>query len=1117
MWNSGVGSSSLLMGTQLISTDGNLYIGTSASEILHYVSLPGDSNSPETTLILASRTQPTTVASLNLSKGVQQVLILPSSSKACILCNGTLTFHTLPELSPAPNTLTVSNVLWIGGIDLDVVENPNEDDPADFFLMSLRTKIRLVRVGERVTSPKSLDYPGCLTGARRGRYACVADTRSYALIDLENSQKIPLFPISSLDDTAISFSDRQRRSSLGGFQKSQNISSPSGPQSHSRNTSLGNFMGNLARQADQRRPSAGRIGYETPELRSGAVSPARSSSLLGTPNRQASSPNRPQSSAQVSDASPERAPAKTVELKEQLQPQILSPLSTEFLLLTGTSASEAGVGMFVNLDGDVVRGTIEFSNFPINIVFDGNDNLDSSTHGSLPSNSAGYLLALMERSYPDGIRVGLEIHKWDDQNAAKHWLEIGAGRTNIKDVPAFGIVRAKTTLNFQFKEIGNALRSTRFQFGSIDTSEDSELRKLQLSQENEFAERLGQARARILFWRDNEIFWATQNPILLQLDGVIERLLQASETALLDQSRLVNVFKDISRLEAQSETDFLSLEFVRQKISLILFTHLAINREIGDSCFDEQLLMEAGIDPRIILSMIPFLRKDIFREPSGIMVYAGLASMIRQRFDNISISLESDPVLARPQDFDVLGLMKRYLTAWRQRKGFGSIVDEKKVFASVDAALIHVLLYQDQQTSLTPGRSSAFGAELNSIVSNPVDCFERAIELLEEYHRLYALSRLYQSRRMSRKVLETWRRILDGEPDDGGEFADGENELRKYLVNRSDKALVEEYGSWLARKNPKLGVQVFTDESSKVKFTPAEVEALLRKEAPDSVKIYLEHLVFGKKRIQYADELISYYLDSVLSILSTSPAALSVLDESYRTYRALTAPKPTYRQFITDNSIPEPWWHDRLRLLELLGGSYGTGFSYDVPRVLERIIPFEEALVPESIILEGRQGQHLPALRLLIHGLGDYHTAINYCLLGGSSIFHPSEATNQASNLMTPSHEEQKQLFQHLFIEFLAIESPSDRQERTSELLDRFGVYFDLMDVLQRIPDDWSVEDILPYLASAIRRAVSERSQSVVVKALAGVENLKISLAFVEKVERLGAHIVPATDTPVSM
>jgi hypothetical protein len=148
-----------------------------------------------------------------------------------------------------------------------------------------------------------------------------------------------------------------------------------------------------------------------------------------------------------------------------------------------------------------------------------------------------------------------------------------------------------------------------------------------------------------------------------------------------------------------------------------------------------------------------------------------------------------------------LSLMKRYLSVWRRKKGFGSITDEKEVFQSVDAALLHVLLQLDSHSPRGPVRAASVRAELNSVVDHGLECFDRAVSLLENYRRLYVLSRLYQSRKMARKVLSTWRRILDGEPDDGGEFVDGENEVRKYLVKIRDASLVEEYGTWLARRN----------------------------------------------------------------------------------------------------------------------------------------------------------------------------------------------------------------------------------------------------------------------------------------------------------------------------
>ena len=280
---------------------------------------------------------------------------------------------------------------------------------------------------------------------------------------------------------------------------------------------------------------------------------------------------------------------------------------------------------------------------------------------------------------------------------------------------------------------------------------------------------------------------------------------------------------------------------------------------------------------------------------------------------------------------------------------------------------------------------------------------------------------------------------------------------------------------------------------------------LLQLRAPDAVKVYLEHLVFGKKSIQYADRLISYYLDNVLTVLQSSEDARSTLTQSYESYRALHPPKPTYRQFIIDNAIEATWWHDRLRLLELLGGSHGAGFSYDVAKIQERIESFENALVPESIILDGRQGRHQQALRLLTHGLGDYHTAINYCLLGGSSIFHPTSGLLEPASV--PSNEEQMILFRHLLHEFLRIEDASDRLERSSQLLERFSPWFDVSYVLAQIPDSWSVQLVSAFLVSAFRRLVHEKNEATITKALSSAQNLKICAGFIEKCDQLGPQV----------
>lgn len=228
--------------------------------------------------------------------------------------------------------------------------------------------------------------------------------------------------------------------------------------------------------------------------------------------------------------------------------------------------------------------------------------------------------------------------------------------------------------------------------------------------------------------------------------------------------------------------------------------------------------------------------------------------------------------------------------------------------------------------------------------------------------------------------------------------------------------------------------------------------------------------------------------------------------ETYETYRALRPPKPTYRQFITDNARDSEWWHSRLRLLHLLGSNQGPASSYDVLKILTRLEPYVQELVPEMIILNGRQGRHKEALHLLTHGLGDFDTAISYCLLGGSSIFRPPSGYVSEDSL--PSRDEQSVLFNFLLLEFLGIEDMEDRLERTGELLERFGPWFDPAVVLSLLPDDWSLKVFATFLVTSLRRLVRDRRETAVVKALSGAQYVKVTEKFIDQVLEIGPMVI---------
>ena len=1133
--------------------DANLYIGTSQAEILHFVSIPADpaeeSSGPQ--YIFASRLQPASSPHASGPShavfGVQQILVLPKVQKACILCNGTLSFYSLPELSPVFNG-TVPNCTWVGGVDLSSKSITEENGAV--VMICVKNKVRLMQIRDEARKVRDIEFPGCLISTRRGKFACVADNHSYALLDVENQQKITLFAISSLDENTAggqveSISTTTDPTAARTSHSSRPVSSEGAAdgRGHGRNTSLGAFVGGLGRrQASPQSTNRDRSGLATPEPITRDASPSPAS----TRNRSTSKPEnltpRPLTSDRpltIPPARPERSdslrglsPARLRPFAALL-PHICSPTPTEFLLTTGTNENEAGVGIFVNLDGDVVRGTLQFTRYPQALVLDGSGIETEDVPAD--EDREGFVLATMTNSGDDSNRCVIEIQRWDvDEGGNKELIHIPdplltVTGQNLSDCPSpetLGLRTINTPVTVPFPEIGELLRGKRLSLPTMDSelnrpqesgTESLTTEELEMSRnkdEIEFGSRLGGPVGRITLWSGSSVWWVVRNPIATRLNAAIDEVLESGPQEKpyhgIERSRIIQVINGIRGQEATSETEFLSLEYIRQKASLILFADLITrplslsNIQAADLRITEGVLMEGGVDPRVILTLMPVFREEVVEGPKGIWIHAGLISVVA-RFK--SATRKSFEELATP---DMLNLIKRYLGAWRQRKGFGSIADEVEVFLTVDAALLRVLLEQDRQDPSRMSRPSPTRIELYALVDSGVDCFDHAITLLERYKRLYVLSRLYQSRRMARKVLDTWRRIIEGERDEGGGLADGENEVRKYLMNKQDTGLVDEYGTWLARRNPALGVQVFTNDSSRVKWEPQQVVMLLRRKAPDAVKVYLEHLVFGKKNVRYANDLISYYLDNVLNVLGSSDEARDVLSQSYESYKALHPPKPTYRQFITDNTVPMPWWHDRLRLLELIGGSHGSDFSYDVGNILSRIEPFEQDLVPESIILDGRQGRHKQALRLLTHGLGDYHTAVNYCLLGGASIFHPRSGS---AAIAAPSQEEQAILFGYLLTEFLRIEDFSDRLERTSELLERFGSWYDVRDVLELIPESWSVELVSGFLVSSFRRLVRERREATVTKALSGAENLQIAAAFVEKCSELGPQIeeVPRT------
>lgn len=174
--------------------------------------------------------------------------------------------------------------------------------------------------------------------------------------------------------------------------------------------------------------------------------------------------------------------------------------------------------------------------------------------------------------------------------------------------------------------------------------------------------------------------------------------------------------------------------------------------------------------------------------------------------------------------------------------------------------------------------------------------------------------------------------------------------------------------------------------------------------------------------------------------------------------------------------------------------------------MLARIEPFQDELVSESIILDGLQGHHRAALRLLTHGLGDYDSAIRYCLFGGPR----SSATSSGAQPELATHELQGTLFRHLLDEFLHIKDLSDRIERTSDLLARFAAWFDVREVLDLVPEEWSVDILGGFFVHVFRTLVSHSREARIERALSAGLNLRTGMEYIDGMEKSGPWVEDA-------
>ncbi|KAF3933547.1 hypothetical protein ABW19_dt0201373 [Dactylella cylindrospora] len=1116
----------------------HLYVGTSAGEILHFMKVPGAPGEQSQWIFAFRLPFSDTPSTLENPPGVQQILLLGLVEKAAIICNNQLKFYTLPELSPVATSL--KNVSWVGIDENDlalrglVAEGEGDferDSRGVVVFVGQKDFIRLLRVGTEIRLIRNVSYPQSIACSLRQHRACLANTQNYALVDVNDNKMIPL---PSIRQTSSPVDQEASRS------VSPNPALPS----------LGVKLGGSLR-GHSRTGSLSAAGFGA---RRGSADVRSQSPSLSDSSARADSP-APRKSQDEATRSGSGTPQPTVQTQSTtpprliLKPNVASPSPNEFLVTTGTELNEPGVGMFFDVNGEpVLRGTLEFTRYPKKVIIDGNWVVaivggehpvechrleDPATSSSGIYGPIKQILPVPTENpdEPEDVSIGVSRTVGEEQGIVPRVARmLKLVKLNIVDKPSskrrkVAPAEPLSTITktpspeegdaeeFNEAEVSgkveeepksevpeDAAGGSTFEYLSSDEATADEVDKKRNAEEEMIANRISTASSHLVLTKGNKIYSMLETPMVLQMDSQLPRSIDAASTR--DIPVILRCLAAVQDMEPTTEARFHELGFIRQKLGLLLLGICLMSASnISDDIFGQtdEALRQGGVDPRLVVALFgPAFRKDVVidKKSNGLWVYGGIQDLLR--------ALLYDKRNTQITDRGTLLFLSRYLKDWRKKKGLESVPDKDQVFATIDAAYLRVLLVLDQATlKPTPqldGVERVIRQDLYNLVDSGVDDSQKAIVILEEFGRLFVLSRLYAKSKQYRDVLATWRRILaKGDGTENGEFPDGEQIIKDYLKRIKDPVLVEEYGGWLARRNPKLGVQFFTDESSKVQFPPERVIKILKVDAPYAVKDYLEYVVVQKKNIAFANDFISLFLDQMIADLENNATLKEDVQLTTDFYRALHPPKPTYSEFLNDNTRGEEWWRNRAMLLDFLSGPT----PYNVEEVAAKVTPWKDILIAEMVILYSRENNHEEVLKMLCHSLKDFDTSINYCLYGALSMFQRSR---NASMQVLP-REEQSQLFNILLVEFLKISEYETRLEQTSSLLDRFGGWLDVQHVLEVIPDNWSVQILSGFLISALRELVKAKNETKVELALHKSLNVQVNAEFVDKCEEMGPMI----------
>ncbi|KAI9438733.1 hypothetical protein H4582DRAFT_2057353 [Lactarius indigo] len=790
------------------------------------------------------------------------------------------------------------------------------------------------------------------------------------------------------------------------------------------------------------------------------------------------------------------------------RPMIVVVAEEEFLILSWTGSGTMGV--FININGDPVRGTLQWPNHPLSVCFE-----------------YPHVTALL----PDQT---IQVHDIESQEIAQVLPP--------PPLPSLNEVSPSVLLGAERRAL--ATSSNGFLVPLQQRPERLVLKKVNLLSRN------AKPGGREVVPTDPE--GGQEQPDADETEGPnsVQSLLPVTPISqaetLLDGHRIEDVLQlaDQQRKKVQSKlvvdaSEAEELAYIYQRVGF----QCLLETRFEDAGF---CLFQGELDPRILISYFPDLRGTLLDAHPTLDVFAGVAECMPP-YDSIddlivaNIVWNYSPFLApttrsAPPTAKLrhtLGIaahdmLEEFLRKWRRVRSDSST---PAVRAIIDTVLAKLFARGEKTTDLY-----ALLDESDLVVLPEVEPVFRATG------QYSALCKMYSKRGDDAALLEVWSKLVEGEWTDP-EISDPLSDMFALLTVRRDRALTQQWGVWLAGKDTERALKLLTAHGSAKRGQKPEDEAAtlhqIRAVNPEAGVRFLEHLVLQKRRTDPAlhTELVLTYIDEVLSFL-TDDATSKLWRAKAASYASSPNPVPflTYFEATTPAS---PAKHARLRTALFLQ----TSTAYDAAAAQARFAPHAPLLAPELAIISGKLGYAQEALSLLALTVHDHASAAAFCTSHGA-VVPPRTAAQLAERAGlaawagppalapiasptpdSPAESAQTQRLLRLLLTIYTSGSPSTAPDSpataatpttaetaAANLLASHAPSFDATAVLTTLPPRWPLRALSPYLMRALRTAAHTAHERTLVKALAAGQNLAVADVAHAQLRAAGALVEEAAD-----